>query len=117
MNTIAEPVRLSLEHLRDLLPAARAEAASTRRRVMEILQERSGLDADGFVWDLGAALRYPVLRLPVLNRLAPAFELLPYAEAVQRECVLLRRSDGGLLLAFANPFDETLRAWAEERIH
>ncbi|MGE5522269.1 MAG: GspE/PulE family protein [Rhodospirillaceae bacterium] len=116
MSTAAEPVRLSIEHLRELLPAARAEAATSRRRVMEILEERSGLDAEGFVWDLGAALRYPVLRLPVLNRLAPAFDLLPYADAVQRECVLLRRTDGGLLFAFANPFDETLRAWAEEKI-
>jgi general secretion pathway protein E len=116
MNTTAEPVHLSIECLRDLLPAARAEAATSRRRVMEILEERSGLDAEGFVWDLGAALRYPVLRLPVLNRLAPAFDLLPYSDAVQRECVLLRRSDGGLLFAFANPFDETLRVWAEEKI-
>jgi general secretion pathway protein E len=35
---------------------------------------------------------------------------------VQRECVLLRRTDGGLLFAFANPFDAALRSWVEERI-
>ena len=116
MNMMAEPIRLSTEQLRGLLPAARAEAAASRRRVMELLQEASGLDAESFIWDLGAALRFPVLRLAVLQRLAPAFDLLPYADAVQRECVLLRRGDGGLLLAFANPFDEALRAWADEKI-
>jgi general secretion pathway protein E len=111
-----QPVSLSAEHLRGLLAAARAEAAASRRRIVEVMEEHSGLEAESFIWDLGAALHFPVLRLAVLQRLAPAFELLPYAEAVQRECVLLRRSDGGLLLAFANPFDEALRAWAEERI-
>ena len=116
MNMMAEPIRLSTEQLRSLLPAARAQAAASHRRVMEVLQEHSGLDAEAFIWDLGAALRFPVLRLAVLQRLGPAFDLLPYADAVQRECVLLRRGDGGLLLAFANPFDDALRAWAEEKI-
>jgi general secretion pathway protein E len=51
--------------------------------------------------------------------MTPAFDLLPYAEVVQRECVLLRGAgtgDATLIMAFADPFNEALRPWAEERV-
>ncbi|HSQ04220.1 MAG TPA: GspE/PulE family protein [Burkholderiales bacterium] len=116
MNAIAEPIRLSIEQLRELLPEAQSEASASGRRLMEVLEQRSGLPSEEFVWDLGAVLRFQVLHMGVLHRLQPAFDLLPFAEALHRECVLLRRADGGLVFAFSNPFDSALRAWAEERV-
>src|SRR5262245_40511624 len=53
--------------------------------------------------------------MDALHRLEPAFDLLPFTEALQHECILFRAGDG-LLLAFADPFDPKLRAWADERI-
>jgi general secretion pathway protein E len=51
-----------------------------------------------------------------LNRTSPAFEVLPYTEAAQHQCVLVRDADGKLLLIFGDPFDARLQAWAEARI-
>jgi general secretion pathway protein E len=42
--------------------------------------------------------------MAALNQLAPAFDVLPFAEALKRECAALRDSEGGLIMAFADPF-------------
>jgi general secretion pathway protein E len=69
-----------------------------------------------FTAALGAALQYPVLAMDALHRLEPAFDLLSFTEALQHECILFRDPGGALLLAFADPFDARLRAWAGERL-
>jgi general secretion pathway protein E len=95
---------------------ARAAAASARRRLVDVLEERLGLDPDQFSARLAATLRLEHLRMAELRRAAPEFDLLPFAECSQRGCALLRAADGRLLLAFDDPFSAELQAWAEERI-
>ncbi|HEV7391354.1 MAG TPA: GspE/PulE family protein, partial [Burkholderiales bacterium] len=46
----------------------------------------------------------------------PAFDLVPFAEAMQRECVLVRSADGRLCFAVTDPFNANLRAWAEAKV-
>ena len=94
---------------------ARATAADTRRRLVDVLEENLGADADSFTSRLAATLRLEHLPMAGLRRLAPAFDLLPFAECAQRGCVLLR-GDGRLLLACDDPFSGELQSWAEERI-
>ncbi|MDF3010761.1 MAG: type secretion system protein [Burkholderiales bacterium] len=94
---------------------AREAAAAARRRLVDVLEESLGLDADAFTARLAQTLRLEPLRMEELRDLAPAFDLLPFAECAQRGCVLLR-GEGGLLLAFDDPFSAELQAWAEERI-
>jgi len=94
---------------------ARAAAAAGRRRLVDALEEALGLDPDAFTARLAATLRLEVLRMEALRRLAPAFDVLPFAECAQRGCALLR-GEGELLLAFDDPFSGELHAWAEERI-
>lgn len=57
----------------------------------------------------------PVLTMQDLHAATPAFDLLPFAQAIKRECVLLKK---GLtyLLAVSDPFRPGLHAWAEEFI-
>jgi len=50
-----------------------------------------------------------------LRAFHPAFETLPFNEAVMRECALFRR-DKKYILAVGNPFAPNLRSWAEECI-
>jgi general secretion pathway protein E len=66
---------------------------------------------------LGLSAQVAVLGMDELHALRPAFERLPYGEALQRECLLMH-GDGGadLCLVIANPFDTDLLAWAEERV-
>jgi general secretion pathway protein E len=94
---------------------AREAAAAARRRLVDVLEESLGLDADAFTARLAQTLRLEPLGMQELRDLAPAFDLLPFAECAQRGCVLLR-GEGELLLAFDDPFSAELQAWAEERI-
>ena len=96
------------------LAAARA-AAARGGRLVEGLEEAYGVSAEAFMARLAATVRLPVAGLGELNALAPAFDLLPYGEALQRECILFRDGEA-LVLAIADPFRLALRDWAEERV-
>ena len=98
------------------IAAARAAAGAARRRIVDVLEENVGTDADVFTERLASTLRLERLSMAELRLSAPAFDLLPFAECSQRGCVLLRAADGRLLLAFDDPFSAELQAWADERI-
>ena len=100
----------------DEFARARVEAGRSRRKVIEVLEEQLALDADEFVRVLGEVLRFPALAMQQLHEMAPAFDLLPFAEAAQRECVALRQPDGRVLVAIGDPFALELQDWAQERI-
>jgi general secretion pathway protein E len=98
------------------LARARNEAGRSRRKVVEVLEEQLALPADEFVRVLGEVLRFPVLPMQRLHELAPAFDLLPFAEAAQRECLAFRQADGQVLVAIGDPFALDLQSWAQERV-
>jgi general secretion pathway protein E len=102
--------------LPDEIGRARAGAAISGKRTVDVLEEQCGLPAETFVAALGATLGYTVAPMEELNSLQPAFDLLPYTEALARGCVLMRTADGDLIMAFGDPFDPALRPWAEERV-
>ena len=96
--------------------SARAAAAAAGRRLMEVLEEQSGLTEDGFMQALGACMNYPVVTMADLDNLQPAFDLLSFTEAAEKECLLLRDANAGLVLAITDPFNDEMQAWAEQRI-
>jgi len=100
----------------ELTAEARSAAAASRRRLVDVLEEKLALDPDAFTARLGATLRVAVLGMDELRGASPAFDLLPFSECAQRGCALLRAPDGALLLATDDPFSAELAAWAEERI-
>ena len=95
--------------------AARSLAAQTQRSVVEVLEERSGLDAATFTQALAHLLDYRALSMAQLHELDAAFDCLPFAQALERNCALFRDAQGQLLLALANPLDADLHAWAQSR--
>jgi len=107
-----EAASVSAEQLRQ----ARERASQSRQRVVEVLEEMLGLDPEGFVAALARTLRYPTLTMQEMQACAPAFDVVPYAECVERGCVALRGDEGELLLAIADPFADDLLAWGGERI-
>ena len=95
---------------------ARNEASRSQRKVVEVLEEQLALPADEFVHVLGEVLRFPVLTMQRLHELAPAFDLLPFAEATQRECLAFRQASGDVIVALCDPFALDLQSWAQERL-
>ena len=100
----------------DQIQSARAEARAAGRSAMSLLEEHSGLGPEAFVAALANTFHYPVLVMAELNRLEPAFDVISFAQASQRECLAFRDASGALLLAFADPFNAELRAWADSAV-
>ncbi len=99
-----------------LIEESRVEAESSRRNLVAVLEEKTGLPPGDFVRFLAASFDYPSLGMEQLHELTPVFELLPYTEAQRRQCLAFRNDDGRLLLVFSDPFNVGLQAWAEECI-
>ena len=115
MNRAVDFTTLSL-----ITPAAiaraRADAARTRRSALSVLEESTGLEPEVLTAALGSVLRFPLVDMTAFNDATPAFDQLPYEEAVRHECVALRDRDGDLVLVMADPFDDRLQEWAAERM-
>ena len=95
---------------------ARKLARTTRRSIVQLLDEQLELPPAEFIAALAQTLHLPPLTNRRLHALTPAFDVLPFAEANAHECALLRDEEGRLLLAIGDPFDLDLQAWAAERI-
>ena len=111
------PLAVSAEPIPEAaIAAARAAAAQTKRRLVDVLEERLALSPDVYTARLAATLRLPVIRMEGLRRAAPAFDVLPFNECSQRGCALVRVEQGTLQLVTDDPFSGELQAWAEERV-
>ncbi len=96
--------------------AARAAASASQRRIVEVLEEQAGLDAEAFVRALGKSFHYPVYSMDAMHSMTPAFDVLQFAEAVEHECIALRDDFRRLVIIIVDPFDTALQGWAEQRI-
>jgi general secretion pathway protein E len=99
-----------------LLREARIDAARTSLRMVEILEEKTGLAPHEFVEVLARTLNYPVLGMDDLHRLTPAFDILPFTLAQQKDCIAFRDPEGKLLLAIGDPYNQAVQDWVEETI-
>lgn len=104
--------QITPEHLHE----ARLQARRDHRRVVEVLDEILALPAAEFMAALGETLHYPVLAMHELHRLAPAFDVIEFPQALEHECLALRDEDGKLLVVFGDPFDAGIQAWAEDLV-
>ena len=100
----------------DVISKAYSEATREGRQVLEVLEDALHLPSDDFLTQLAATFRYPVLTLADMQHMQPAFKIIPYAEAVRRECIAFLDPEGKLLAAIVDPFNENLLAWGEDRM-
>ena len=95
---------------------ARAAAAARQTSVVGALEEAAGLAAPEFAARLATSFGYPLASIDDLYRWEPAFDLLPFSEALKTQAVLFRDEAGALRLVVGDPFDAARLAWAEERV-
>jgi len=95
---------------------ARNLSKDSRRPLLEILQEQSGLEPDAFISGLSRTLRYMPLRMNDLNQLEPAFDILSFRDAHSQGCLCLRDASGKLLVVISDPFNDDLQAWIQEHM-
>ena len=69
-----------------------------------------------FVQAVATSLHYPFLSGAELFASSPDFAALPLAEALHRQCAIVRLPGGRIGGVFADPFDEALLAWLDARM-
>jgi len=108
---VSSPV-LSAELIREV----QGEMGDGGHALLARLEERAGLPPEDFVAALAAVFHYPVATLADLQRWSPAFDVLPLALAMQRECLAFEDDTGALRVVIADPFAKDLQAWADALI-
>jgi general secretion pathway protein E len=98
------------------IDAARALAKIRGGRLIDALDDASALHADAFVSRLAASVRLSSMSLREMDALQPAFDVLPYGDAMQHECLLFREGAANFIMVLADPFNMSLRDWADENI-
>ena len=98
------------------ISAAHKAAAETRRPTVEVLEQQLGLSPGEFTAALACALHYTPLSMSELNAMTPAFDVLPFKNALKHKCLAFRDNADGLVLVFSDPFNDGLVAWAQEEI-
>ena len=113
MNTIPSmAVRIDA----DLVKQARALAREEGGTALAALERLAGLDESSFLPELGRAFAYATLDMDRLRGMQPAFDLLPFSLAMERDCVACRDETGQLWFAFVDPMNPELLEWAERRL-
>ena len=98
----------------DVLAQARAVAVDSKRSILTVLEEASGLEPRMLVTAIGAFLDMPVIEMAGMLAIHAAFDMLPLAKAMQRRALILR-SDSGLMGVVSDPFDMDMQRWLQSR--
>jgi len=98
-----------------LLARAHAQSRQSQRSLVEELHALSGLEARQIVRQLAEPFGLTVMETVEMFGQQPAFDLLPLAQAMGRQCALLRDAQGQLTGVIADPFDLDLQTWLQAR--
>lgn len=96
---------------------ARQMAQQTGKPFIEVYEENSGLEADGFVSEIARILKYPVFGMTELNHKTAQFDVITYTEATKRNCIVLKNeTDDDTFAVIADVFNHQLRDWINARL-
>jgi len=98
------------------LAAARVQAEATGSTIVRALMAGSDAPQEAFLQKLSRSVFIDVMRLDEMQQMEPAFDLLPFVEALQKNCLLFRDPRGSHVGVVADPFDQALRDALEERV-
>jgi len=86
---------------------------SNNTNVMDELKDLTRLEPAVLLSALAEKFNYPVLTLADMQCMKPAFELLSFAEATRRQCLLLSDENNSLTAVLTDPFNKNLLSWLE----
>lgn len=89
---------------------ARQIAETSKRAVVDVLEQNSGLEPSAFIEALGKLMHYPSMSAFTMYEHIPDFNMLSFAEASKLGCIAMRNAEGVLIIAFSDPFDNSLPA-------
>lgn len=99
----------------EAIAQAREKSALSGVRVLDTLIEQTTGDPRKVLRELGDTLGCPVVNTQDMMRLLPRFDLLPLAQAMARQFVLLHSTDHSLIAVLSDPFDSDAITWAQAR--
>jgi general secretion pathway protein E len=99
----------------ELLRGARLEAQSRGVPLLQQLADRMGVSGAAATSALATVAAVSAVDMAEMSGWQAAFDLLPYHEAVRRQCVLFRAGTR-LCLVGPDPFDRTSHDWLEETL-
>ncbi len=116
MTELKNPSVIHVEQIRQ----AKSQASIQQRRIVEILEDLTQYNQEDFLQALSQTLHFDAISMKELHSLTAAFEIIPFSKAQQKECLAFISDENtpnhGLILVFADPFNESLQEWALEHI-
>ena len=116
MTELKKPTVIHVEQIRQ----AKSQANVQQRRIVEILEDLTQYNQEDFLQALSQTLHFDAISMKELHSLTAAFEIIPFSKAQQKECLAFISDENtpnhGLILVFADPFNESLQEWALENI-
>jgi len=94
---------------------ARRNAAKSGRRVIAELEELARMEPREFIARLGRTMNFPVMAGEDLFQSKALLDRLPISEALHRECIMVQ-TPAGPRAVIADPFNQDLLAWLDERL-
>src|SRR4051812_36585757 len=93
------------------LQSARLSALAQGRPLLVVFEEMSGSSPERFIARLAELFCYPLWSIAALQAGTPAFDLLPYTDCAQRDCVLMAGEVPTLVIG--DPFADDTLQWAD----
>ncbi len=107
------PLLITAKHIHQ----AKTEARLQQRRILEVLEELIGNeDHHQFLIALSDCFNYTPFSMKEMHALEPAFDVVPFPKAQQKECLAFYTQQKELLVVFADPFNDGIKDWSLENI-
>lgn len=100
----------------DHLVLAQTQAKQQQRRTIELLEEITAVDNGILVAELGRVLHYTPVSMRELREWQVAYDVIPYTDAQQKECLAFYDQSRSLTLVFADPFNPQLALWVQHMV-
>jgi general secretion pathway protein E len=99
----------------NLIHALRRDAGDESLELAHLIQTRLALDDAAYLAVMSKFFGLPAVGGVELERCAPRFDLIAFADALEKNC-LAADADTGLVLILGDPYSPALRIWAQQKL-
>lgn len=98
------------------IAAARQHSIEMGKPLLAALNEALALTSSDFVDSLALSLGWRSITQHEMRQCEALFNEVPFTECLTRQCIPLSTAQGHILVVLADPFDQMVMAWSNERI-